>query len=66
MAIVEDIEGTMIDYAEVVISLQRGKNQLAEALTKRKWEVAIMIADGLIIALVDLKWWLRKQIEDNQ
>jgi hypothetical protein len=56
----------MIDYAEVVISLQRGRNQLAEALTKRKWKAAIMIADGLIIALVDLKWWLRKQIEDNQ
>jgi hypothetical protein len=53
----------MIDYAEVVIALQKGKNQLSDALTKRKYEVAMIIVDDLIVALVDLKWWLKSKCE---
>lgn len=55
----------MIDYAETIIALQTGRNKLTDLLTKRKFEMAIKAVDDLIVALIDLKWWLRKQIDNH-
>ena len=55
----------MIDYSETILALQTGKTKLNDLLTKRKFKLALAIVDDLIIALIDLKWWLRKQIENN-
>lgn len=56
----------MIDYSETVLALQTGARKLLHLLLKRQWKTAINVADDLIIALIDLKWWLRKQDENNQ
>ena len=55
----------MIDYSETVLALQTGKKKLSDLLTKRQYKLAINVIDDLIVALVDLKWWLRKQNENN-
>lgn len=55
----------MIDYSETILTLQTGKKKLTDLLLKRKYDLAIKVADDLIIALIDLKWWLRKQSENN-
>lgn len=51
----------MIDYAQVIIDLQTGRKELEKLLTKKQYEKAVQQADDLIIALIDLKWWLKKQ-----
>ena len=53
----------MIDYSETILVLQTGKKKLSDLLTKRKYKLAIDVVDDLIVALIDLKWWLRKQNE---
>lgn len=55
----------MIDYSETILSLQTGSKKLLNLLVKRNFKAAINVVDDLIIALIDLKWWLRKQIENN-
>ena len=55
----------MIDYSETILALQTGKKKLSDLLTKRQYKLAINVIDDLIVALVDLKWWLRKQNENN-
>lgn len=55
----------MIDYSETIIALQTGRNKLTDLLLKRKYDLAIKLVDDLIVGLIDLKWWLRKQIENN-
>lgn len=56
----------MIDYSETILALQTGKKKLNDLLTKRKYAMAIKVVDDLIVALIDLKWWLRKQNDNNQ
>lgn len=55
----------MIDYSETVLALQTGGKKLLQLLVKRQWKTAINVVDDLIVALIDLKWWLRKQDENN-
>lgn len=56
----------MIDYVETTIALQTGKRKLDDLLLKKKYNEAVNQADDMIIALIDLKWWLRKQNENNK
>ena len=56
----------MIDYSETILALQTGGRKLLQLLVKRQWKLAIDKVDDLIVALIDLKWWLRKQNEDNK
>lgn len=56
----------MIDYSETIIALQTGRKNLSDLLTKRKYDLAIKVVDDLIVALIDLKWWLRKQNDNNE
>lgn len=56
----------MIDYAQTVIDLQIGRKELEKLLTKRQWKESKEACNDLIIALIDLKWWLDKQNENNQ
>jgi hypothetical protein len=56
----------MIDYSETILTLQTGRKELSDLLTKRKFDLAIKVVDDLIVALIDLKWWLRKQNDHNQ
>jgi hypothetical protein len=56
----------MIDYAQVIIDLQTGRKELEKLLTKKQYGKAINEADNLIITLIDLKWWLRKQNDNNK
>ena len=51
----------MIDYAQVVIDLQTGRKDLEKLLTKRQFKEAQEKVDDIIVALIDLKWWLKKQ-----
>jgi hypothetical protein len=56
----------MIDYAQVIIDLQTGRKKLEQLLTKKKFDKVEDEANDLIIALIDLKWWARKQNENNK
>ena len=56
----------MIDYSETILTLQTGGKKLLNLLVKRNYKAAIDIVDDLIVALIDLKWWLRKQSENNK
>ena len=56
----------MIDYAQVVIDLQTGRKELEKLLTKRQFKLAKDKANDLIITLIDLKWWIDKQNENNK
>jgi hypothetical protein len=56
----------MIDYVETTIALQTGKKKLDDLLLKKKFEEATDAADEMIIALVDLKWWLRNQNDNHK
>ena len=55
----------MIDYVETTIAIQIGKKKLDDLLLKNKYKEAITQADDMIVALIDLKWWLKKQNENN-
>jgi len=55
----------MIDYSETLLTLQIGSRKLLHLLVKRQWKTAINVVDDLIVALIDLKWWLKKQNENN-
>lgn len=55
----------MIDYSETILTLQTGRKELNDLLTKKKYSLAIKVVDNLIVALIDLKWWLRKQIDNH-
>jgi hypothetical protein len=55
----------MIDYVETTIALQTGKKKLDDLLLKRKFKDAKEQCNELIIALIDLKFWLDKQNENN-
>ena len=56
----------MIDYAQVIIDLQTGRKELETLLTKKKLKLAREKANDLIIALIDLKWWIDEQNENNK
>jgi hypothetical protein len=55
----------MIDYAQVIIDLQTGRKNLEQLLTNKKFALAKESANDLIIALIDLKWWIDEQNENN-
>ena len=55
----------MIDYVETTMEIEIGKKKLDNLLLNKKFKEAIDKADDLIIALIDLKWWLKKQNENN-
>ena len=55
----------MIDYSETILALQTGRKKLSDLLTKRKFSLAVALVDDLIITLIDLKWWLKKQNDNN-
>ena len=56
----------MIDYAQVIIDLQTGRKDLEKLLTKKQFALAKEKANDLIIALIDLKWWIDEQNENNK
>ena len=56
----------MIDYAQVIIDLQTGRKNLEQLLTKKKYALAKDATNDLIVALIDLKWWIEKQNENNK
>ena len=55
----------MIDNVETTIALQTGKKKLDNLLLKNKFKEAEDQANDMIMALIDLKWWLKKQYENN-
>jgi len=56
----------MIDYAETILELKRGEKELSQLLQQKDWLKSIHKAEDLIVALIDLKWWLKKQNETNK
>jgi len=64
-ATAKDIADKMIDYSETILELQTGRKKLSDLLTKRKFSLAAALVDDLIITLIDLKWWLKKQNDNN-
>jgi hypothetical protein len=64
-ATAKDTVDKMIDYSETILAIQTGKKKLNDLLTKRQFSLAAAIVDDLIIALIDLKWWLKKQNDNN-
>jgi hypothetical protein len=64
-ATAKDIADKMIDYSETILAIQTGRKKLSDLLTKRQFSLAAAIVDDLIIALIDLKWWLKKQDDNN-
>lgn len=55
----------MIDYSETTIELKIGNKKLDDLLLKRQFKEAKEQCNDLIIALIDLKFWLDKQNENN-
>lgn len=55
----------MIDYSEIIIGLHTGRRKLSDLLTKRKFDLALKVVDDLIVSLIDLKWWIKKQNESQ-
>jgi hypothetical protein len=64
-ATAKDTADKMIDYSETILALQTGRKKLSDLLTKRKFSLAAALVDDLIITLIDLKWWLKKQNDNN-
>lgn len=56
----------MIDYSETLLELTTGKKKLDKLLQQRKFEDSKEACNDIIIALIDLKFWLDKQIENNK
>jgi hypothetical protein len=56
----------MIDYSETVLELKTGEKELSKLLQQRKFAESKEACNDLIIALIDLKFWLDKQIENNK
>jgi len=56
----------MIDYAETILELKRGEKELSHLLQQKDWIKSINKSEDLIVALIDLKWWLKKQNETNK
>ena len=55
----------MIDYSETTLAVKTGMKQLDNLLLKREWEKSEDKINDVIVALIDLKWWLKKQYENN-
>jgi hypothetical protein len=53
----------MIDYSETILELKTGERDLSKLLQQRKFVDAKSKCNDLIIALIDLKFWLDKQNE---
>jgi len=56
----------MIDYAQVIIDLQTGRKELEKLLTKKQYKESKAAINDLIVTLIDLKWWLDKQNDNNK
>ena len=55
----------MIDYSETILELKTGEKELSKLLQARKCKDAKEKCNDLIIALIDLKFWLDQQDENN-
>lgn len=55
----------MIDYSETTLAVKTGMKELDNLLLKRQWTNSTAKVDDIIVALIDLKWWLKKQNENN-
>lgn len=51
----------MIDYAETMLELKTGEKELIKLLQERDYAGSWDKCNDLIIALIDLKFWLDKQ-----
>jgi hypothetical protein len=50
----------MIDYAETILELKTGERELSKLLQQRDFNKALDKCNDLIVALIDLKFWLDK------
>ena len=56
----------MIDCAQVILELQTGRKDLEKLLTNKQFKLAREKANDLIITLIDLKWWIDQQNDNNK
>jgi hypothetical protein len=54
------MEDKMIDYSETILELKAGEKELSKLLQQRDFAGSWDKCNDLIVALIDLKFWLDK------